>query len=198
MPANKPFDDSDPSSIPTPGRGRSKGKGKQPSSTETQTLNTVAATDSLDGVATVKEMIATPVRDLLTGISDAGIATNFVWQNLGDSLLKGRGNSVLWDEVVDFKPSEGDELYAPENITTENISAPSGNISKLVAGQINAKGLKGKSFLANSAAAFTCDGFNGLFVVFNDARAGYQPNSDSLLFLKDFRFSTIETSIKVN
>lgn len=202
MPAAKPFEDTNSPSSSGPTRGRSKGKGKdkgqQPSSPENETLNPVAATPSLDGVATVNEMIATPLRDLLTGIPEAGIATNFVWLNLRDSLLKGRRGSALWDEVVDFKPSDGDELYAPENITTESITASSGNISKLVAGQINAKALKGKAFLANSAAAFTCDGFDGLFVVFNDSLAGYQPNSDSLLFLKGFGFTASETSIAVN
>ena len=201
MPASEPFADNTAPSGSGHGHGDGHGRGKgkdKPPSTPTTDFNVVPATPSLDGVATVQEMIATPLRDLLTGIPQAGISTNFVWLNLSDSRLKGRRGAALWDQVVDFKGSEGDELYAPESITTESISASSGHISKLVPGQINAKALKGKAFLADSAAAFTCDGYDGLFVVFNDPRAGYQAESDSLLFLKDFRFSASEPAIAVN
>ena len=120
MPASEPFaDNTAPSSSghghgdghgrsssdtasPKGRAGRGKGKDKPPS-TPTTDFNVVPATPSLDGVATVQEMIATPLRDLLTGIPQAGISTNFVWLNLSDSRLKGRRGAALWDQVVELQ-----------------------------------------------------------------------------------------------
>ena len=51
---------------------------------------------------------------------------------------------------------------------------------------MNATVLNKSNFLANSAAAFTCTGISGLFVAFNDARDGYQQNSDTLLLLQGY------------
>lgn len=174
------------------GRGRSRGRGQGSSSAAkppavSDDFNLVPLTPSTVVPGTF-EAIATAQRDKLTGEA-SGISTLFLWEQLGDSLLKGSGNRRLWD-VVQGYTSGIDILYAPQTITTTAIGQSSGNISKLNAGQINAKALGGKSFLANSAAAFTCKGYAGTFVAFNDGQDGYQQNSDSLLFLEGFALAS--------
>jgi hypothetical protein len=172
------------------GRGNSKGSSSSnstPSASVGDDFNVVPLTPST-AVPGTFEAIATPLRDKLTG-ETTGISTLFLWENLRDSLLKGAGGGPLWD-VVDGYTSGVDILYAPQNITTTSIDRASGSISKLNAGQINAKALGGKSFQANSAAAFTCKGYDGTFVVFNDGLKGYQQNSDTLIFLQGFNLAS--------
>ena len=164
-----------------------KGRGKGPKRPRpgTDEFNVVPVTESTVVPGTY-ESVATSLRDKLTG-EPTGSSTLFVWENLGDSLLKIRGRSG-WDVVEGCTPGV-DALYAPQTITTTSIPSSNGNISKLVAGQINAKVLSNSQFLANSAAAFTCTGYDGLFVAFNDGRDGYQANSDTLLFLQGYNLA---------
>ena len=134
------------------------------------------------------EAVATTQPDKLTGLFGGGpVKTAYTWLSLGDSLLKVRGRAA-YDIVDQFK--SGDVLVAPASITTTSITASNGTINKPVAGQINAKVLNKTTFLANSAAAFTCTGLDGLFVAFNDARPGYQQNSDTLLFLANYAITS--------
>ena len=170
------------------GRGRSRDKGLDSSkgSKGGDDFNVVINTPRGDGSF---DALATPARDRLTG-QPGDVGTFFTWTNLTDSLLKGSRRSVLIDEVRDFT-SLVDGLDAPLNVTTQEILNPGGRINKLNAGQINAKGVGGESFAANTAAAFTCKGYSGVFVVFNDARAGYQQNSDSLIQLVGYTFAPI-------
>lgn len=164
-------------------KGSSK-EAKRPS--RDSVFNTVTPTDKGDFL----ECIATSQRDELTGTSDTK-PTTFVWGKLGDSRLKIRGRAG-WDVVENFTLSS-DTLNAPDSITKTSIASSNGTIRKLVAGQINAKVLSQDKFLANQAAAFECKDFNGLFVAFNDGRAGYQATSDTLLFLKDLKASDLTT-----
>lgn len=125
--------------------------------------------------------------------SDASAPATYRWERLTDSSLKGRRNKPMWDMVTQYKP--GDLIDPPDSITTTEIYTASGNINKLNAGQINAKGVKGTAFLPHTAAAFTYNGpieayRNGVFLVFNDHRPGYQHKTDSLIFLQGFSFGS--------
>lgn len=163
--------------------GQERGKAPKRPSPGSDAFNLVPVTES-GVVPGTYESVATPLRDKLTG-EPTGALTLFAWENLGDSLLKIRGRAG-WDVVEGCTP-DVDALYAPQTITTTSINSSNGNISKLVAGQINSKVLSKDKFRANSAAAFTCTGFDGLFVAFNDGRDAYQPNTDTLLFLQGYK-----------
>ena len=178
----------DHATSPSKGRDRSRGRGSDDggAGSSISGLNVVINTSRGDGSF---EALATPLRDQLTG-QPGNVGTFFTWANLTDSLLKGAGRSVLWDQVVDFT-SVIDGLDAPANVTTTEITSLSGSISKLAPGLINAKGVGGANFAPNTAAAFTCKGYDGVFVVFNDGVAGYQQTSDSLVHLAGYTFAPI-------
>lgn len=134
------------------------------------------------------EAVATAKRDWLTGLGlEETTPTTFTWTQLSDSMLKGPKRRALWDEVTNFS-SERDVINAPEAIGSTTITGLSGRINKLVPGQINAKGVGAETFLANSAAAFTCKGYAGTFIVLNNGTPGYQHRKDSLIYLRDFSF----------
>ncbi|MFO7629313.1 MAG: bluetail domain-containing putative surface protein, partial [Prochlorococcaceae cyanobacterium] len=125
-------------------------------------------------------------------------AAIYRWTTLGDSVLKGPRRSVRWDVVTNYQA--GDQIDAPESIIPENISQASGSIRKLNPGQINSKGVGGEAFEANTARAFLYTGSNkglqnGVFLVLNDGRAGYQHRSDALIFLQGFSFGSEEATI---
>lgn len=148
-------------------------------------LNPVASQLLADGTY---EAVATARRDLLTGLGpEDTTATTFTWTQLSDSRLKGPKRRALWDEVTNFS-SERDVINAPEAIGSMTITGLSGSINKLVPGQITAKGVGAETFSANSAAAFTCKGYSGTFVVLNNGTPGYQHRKDSLIYLRDFSF----------
>lgn len=176
---------------PGKGRGRSKGDGKgrgregNPSRAGSDDgLNPVEVVSRGDGSF---QATATPGRDLLSGVT-TDAAVFFTWNSLSDSLLKGSRRSVLIDKVIGFT-SGVDGIDVPSSINAEAIlaiSSLSGRTEKLVAGQINAKGVGADRFSANSVAAFTCKGFDGTYLVLNDNRNGYQQNSDGLIFLEGY------------
>ena len=184
--------DSNDDSSTTIGQSNSaKRSGNKSGQNGQQSLNPVSNTPRSDGSYVA---LATPLRDQLIG-QDEPIAestnagTVFTWQNLTDSLLKGPRNSILWDRITGF--GSLDSLDAPANVITTEITSLSGSVDKLVAGQINAKGVGAANFAPNTAAAFTAKGWRGVFVVFNDDVAGYQQKHDSLIFLSEYTFAPI-------
>lgn len=159
-------------------------------------FNVVTGTPGADGTL----LEATALRDLLaplpTNSDSSTTATStrvYRWSALGDSTLKkGPRNQPNWDVVTQYQ--QGDWLDAPDSITTTQITQATGSVRKLNAGQIQAKGVGGKAFAAHTAVAFTYNGpntayRNGMFVVLNDGRAGYQHKTDALIFLQDFNFA---------
>ena len=173
---------------------KGRGKASQRSGLGTDSLNVVNATEITSVGTGLYEGLATTQPDKLTGLfNNAKVKTTYTWANLTDSLLTVHGRPG-YDIVENFTTSnaEGgsDELRAPQTITTDSITFSNGNIRKLNAGQINAKVLTKTNFLANSAAAFTCSGFDGMFVAFNDARDGYQQKTDTLLFLQGYNINS--------
>lgn len=156
----------------------------EPTSTTSSTEESATQEPPVDGT------MAEPASDPISTVESQ--ATVYRWESLGDSVLKGPRRSELWDVVTDFNGA-ADQIDAPDSITTTEITESSGSIKKLNAGQINAKGLGGDEFKADTARAFLYAGpnkelQNGVFVVFNDSRPGYQHRTDSLIFVRGFSF----------
>lgn len=136
---------------------------------------------------------ATPKRDLFTA-RDAVLSSQFQWKRLSDSLLVDQRGVEQWDVVTGFQ-SQSHRLKAPSSVISTRIPGITGQIAQLTPAQIASRGVGGMSFKANSAAAFTCKGYRGTFVVFNDGRDGYQALSDSVIFLAGHQFNGAAISI---
>ena len=162
-------------------RGRNRDRDGDRSDRDT-TLNLVTNQESTTTPGTY-EARATTARDQLTGQPEA--PTHFIWDQLKDSVLQ-RDSKAWFDQVINFSAEDHDRLIAPSSVSTQPITQLSGRIRTLTPGQINAKALSKATFAPNAAAAFTSKEHSGIFVAFNDSRAGYQHRSDTLIWLKDY------------
>ena len=115
--------------------------------------------------------------DILTGggSTDSDL---FVYNSFNESLL---GTSSSFDVITDF--NSNDRIFAPLSVESVRLSRSLGNISSLVAMPISGL-LNAITFSANSVAAFTVTGQVGTFIAMNDGRAGFQADSDAIVFLK--------------
>jgi len=115
--------------------------------------------------------------DILTGggSTDSDL---FVYNSFNESLL---GTSSSFDVITDF--NSNDRIFAPLSVESVRLSRSLGNISPLVAMPISGL-LNAITFSANSVAAFTVTGQVGTFIAMNDGRAGFQADSDAIVFLK--------------
>lgn len=103
----------------------------------------------------------------------------FVYNSLNESLL-GTGSSL--DVITDF--NSRDRIVRPPSVAiTTRLSSSIGNTSSLTALPI-AGLLSTSTFSANSVAAFTATGRAGTFIAMNDGRAGFQADSDAIIFLQ--------------
>jgi hypothetical protein len=50
--------------------------------------------------------------------------------------------------------------------------------------------LNPSTFTTNSVAAFTANGRTGSFIAMNDGRAGFQADSDAIIFLQNYMLNT--------
>lgn len=91
-----------------------------------------------------------------------------------------------FDAITDFKRI--DRIIAPFSVATTTLEAILGNTTSLTSSAI-AVVLTPLTFTANSAAAFTAAGYTGTFIAFNDSRAGFQADSDSIILLQGFTLS---------
>jgi hypothetical protein len=107
----------------------------------------------------------------------------FVYNSLNESLL-GAGNS--FDLITDF--NSNDRIFAPFSVESNRLSSSLGNISSLAATPISGL-LNATTFSTNSVAAFTVTGQVGTFIAMNDGRAGFQADSDAIVFLKNYSLS---------
>lgn len=155
----------------------------------------IIAQQKPNGAGRIPIAIASIQRNLLSASPTAQKGL-FQWKALSDSLMYGRRGLMRWDVVTGFD-SQRHALLAPRSVNKTIIKATSGRINQLNPEQVNGKGVGGALLKANSAAAFTCQGFDGTFVVFNDARPGYQANSDALIFLENHQFN-LGTTININ
>jgi Ca2+-binding RTX toxin-like protein len=120
--------------------------------------------------------------DILTGGGSAD-SDLFVYNSLKESLL-GTGGS--FDVITDFNGK--DRIVAPFSVVSKRLSSSLGNLSSLAATPISEL-LNSTAFSANSVAAFTVTGQVGTFIAMNDARAGFQADSDAIVFLKNYSVS---------
>ena len=120
--------------------------------------------------------------DILTG-GGSGDSDLFVYNSLSESLL-GTGGS--FDVITDFNGK--DRIVAPFSVVTKRLSSSLGNLSSLAATPISEL-LNSTIFSVNSVAAFTVTGQVGTFIAMNDGRAGFQADSDAIVFLKNYSVS---------
>jgi len=120
--------------------------------------------------------------DILTGggSTDSDL---FIYNSFNESLL-GTGSS--FDVITDF--NSNDRIFTPLSVESDRLSRSLGNISSLVAMPISGL-LNAITFSANSVAAFTVSGKVGTFIAMNDGRAGFQADSDAIVFLKNYSLS---------
>jgi hypothetical protein len=91
-----------------------------------------------------------------------------------------------FDISTDF--NSRDRLFIPFDVEAATLAASAGNILTL-----NSAGIAGllspSTFAANTASAFTATGQAGTFIALNDGRAGFQSDSDAVIFLQGFTIS---------
>jgi Ca2+-binding RTX toxin-like protein len=114
-------------------------------------------------------------KDILTG--GAGIDT-FFYNDLKESLLS--GFDVITDYATGEKISMSSLLFEGDDLV-----ASAGKVSALNADAIGTL-LSSTTFFANTAAVFTVEGLTGTFVSLNDARDGFQAESDALIHLSKY------------
>jgi Ca2+-binding RTX toxin-like protein len=118
-------------------------------------------------------------KDVLSG--EAG-TDRFVYSAFTDSLL------ANFDLITDYVT--GEVIDRPGTGVTLNSS--SGTAASLTATAL-ASILNSFSFTANSSAAFTVVGFSGTFIAFNDAGAGFNASTDSVIQLPGYNINIFNT-----
>ncbi|MEB3316525.1 MAG: Calx-beta domain-containing protein [Cyanobacteriota bacterium] len=128
----------------------------------------------------------------LTGLLGADVLTGggttdsdlYVYTSLNESLL---GPRNAFDQITDF--NSNDRLSAPPTVAKQRLTSAFGNADSLTETSIAAL-FTASAFAANSVAAFTTTGLAGTFIAMNDARSGYQADSDAIVFLRNYGISS--------
>jgi Ca2+-binding RTX toxin-like protein len=108
----------------------------------------------------------------------------FNYNTLGDSLFS---NPSTIDKITDY--SVGDQLNAPVGVFGATLTSNVGNVNVALSAASIASVLNNITFGANTAKSFTATGYNGTFVAFNNATAGFNPTTDSIIFLEGYNVS---------
>lgn len=124
--------------------------------------------------------------DTLTGGGSRDRDT-FAYRSLAESRL-GEGGS--FDQITDYRRI--DRIVAPPQVLASRLFRSLGEASEAEAAAI-ADVLTPARFRANAAAAFTVDGQIGTFVALNDHRAGYQAESDAIVFLQNYQINALNS-----
>jgi ELWxxDGT repeat protein len=135
-----------------------------------------ALNNSIFGNASNNRIVGGLGKDILTGGGTTDSDT-FAYNTLSESLLSGH------DVITDF--NSRDRLLIPFDVETATLAASAGNIQALTATAISGL-LSTSTFAANRASAFTATGQAGTFIALNDGRAGFQSDSDAVIFLRGF------------
>ena len=153
-------------------------------------LNGLGGNDSLFGGAGNDSLNGGEGNDNLTGqggkdtlVGGAG-ADKFNFTALGDSLL------ASFDVITDY--AVGEQIDAPSPVAAITLSAASGPAASLTQAAIQLA-LPSAVFTANSARAFTVTGQTGTFIALNDGAAGFNAATDSILHLKNYNISGVNT-----
>ena len=86
----------------------------------------------------------------------------------------------------------GEQIDAPSPVAAITLSAASGPAASLTQAAIQLA-LPSAVFTANSARAFTVTGQTGTFIALNDGAAGFNAATDSILHLKNYNISGVNT-----
>jgi hypothetical protein len=122
--------------------------------------------------------------DTLTGGGGSKDRDVFAYTRLNESLL---GTGSAFDQITDF--NSNDRLLAPASVIKAKLTSSRGTIDSLTAPSI-AGLLTSQNWLAQSVAAFTVTGRTGTFIAMNDGRAGFQADSDAIVFLRGYQVSS--------
>ncbi len=137
--------------------------------------------NSITGNESNNRIIGGLGRDILTGGGGATDSDTFVYNALNESLL-GRN-----DVITDF--NSRDRILTPFSVETATLTASAGSIQAFSVEAISGL-LSTSTFAANTASAFTVTGVAGTAIALNDSRAGFQMDSDALIFLQGFSISS--------
>ena len=119
-------------------------------------------------------------KDILTGGGTTDSDT-FVYNALNESLLGG------YDVITDF--NSRDRILTPFSVETATLTASVGSSRDFTAANIS-RLLTTSTFAANTAAAFAITGVSGTLIALNDNRAGFQPDSDTIIQLRSYTISS--------
>jgi hypothetical protein len=126
-------------------------------------------------------------KDILTGegTSDRDL---FVYTQLGDSMLLEpvSGTGGYFDEITDF--NNNDRITTPASVATNRLTGSLGTADSIAPAAIAAV-LTKAAFTAHSVVAFTTSSHSGTFLAFNDAQTGFQAETDSILWLRNYSIS---------
>lgn len=146
-----------------------------------------AGNDTINGGAGNDDIIGGNGNDFINGGSGKDILTGgsgsdrFIYGSLSDSLLGGAKN---WDEITDY--TSGEIIDRPGAFASV-LNFGVGVAANHTAAAISAILTPGV-FTANISRAFTITGQAGTFVAFNDATAGFNAATDSIIQLSTFFF----------
>lgn len=91
------------------------------------------------------------------------------------------------DTIQDF--NSRDRILAPLSVETTRLTSTIGTTSTLTPAAIGTL-LTSSTFPPHSVAAFSNSSTMGSFIAMNDARAGFQVDTDAIIFLANHRIST--------
>lgn len=147
-----------------------------------------AANNVLMGNSGNDTLLGSSGNDTLTGGAgkdnlDGGTGTDkFIFTARSDSLL------AAYDVISGY--ATGEQIDAPSGVLATTLTASSGNAASLTAAAISAI-LKSTVFTANSAKAFTVTGQSGIFLAFNDAMAGFNSLTDSIVQIQGYTLGSV-------
>lgn len=126
--------------------------------------------------------------DLLIG-GGAKDSDVFAYTSLSESLMYGGKKSAVinHDTIQDF--NSRDRILAPLSVETTRLTSTIGTTSTLTPAAIGTL-LTSSTFPPHSVAAFSNSSTTGSFIAMNDARAGFQVDTDAIIFLANHRIST--------
>ena len=141
-------------------------------------------------------IIGNPADNIITGLTGKDTLTGggtsdrdlFAFVQLNDSMLRDpiSGNGGFYDVITDF--NSNDRIAAPLSVLPTRLMTSLGTASSIdptaLAGVLTTSTLS-----SNSVAAFTVSSHDGTFIAMNDGRAGFQADTDSIVWLRNYSIS---------
>ena len=115
-----------------------------------------------------------------TGDADTFLLPQLSWSLLGTTSTPG------YDTIIGFQPT--DRIQLSGRTLNARLTSSAGVAASLSEADVATR--LTTTWAANSARAFTVTGHSGTFVALNDSQAGYQAESDAILFLQGYNISS--------